>query len=95
MAVLVLSISRKSISHLLGFLCFQKLRTEGVMAQSDATCHLLKQLCQHMVDLHSMTKAGAVVHASAIQLKIWVMAPSKTTKQPEKFSRNLETKTIP
>lgn len=27
------------------------------MDQSDATCHLLKQLCQHMVDLHSRTKA--------------------------------------
>lgn len=44
------------MSHLLGFLCFLKLRTERVMAQIDATCHLLKQLCQHVVDLHSRTK---------------------------------------
>lgn len=28
------------------------------------------------------------MHPGAIQLKIWVMTPSKTRKQPEKFSRN-------
>ena len=46
---LVLTVSRKNIFHLSGLSCFQKLRTEGVMAQSDATCHLFRQLCQHKV----------------------------------------------
>lgn len=40
-------------------------------------------------------KGGAAMHAGAIQINIWVMAPSKTTKQPEKFFRNLETKAVP